>query len=185
MSRRYWVVFVRTLSSSPGTVTTTICEGSTISHAGHEQLARTAQLVALCASYGCKLLVLSTCESARLGGPVVDDGTILPADLIAFTFPVKTTTATQSIAVLFRELIQGQTVNEAMAAVRAIDIEDEYAFLNTVHVHRERARSLRITDAVPRLIGPPAPRCPGMEMALSTLNSVAHAKPNNTSCSRR
>jgi hypothetical protein len=34
---------------------------------GRNQLARTAQLVALCASYGCKLLVLCTCESARLG----------------------------------------------------------------------------------------------------------------------
>jgi hypothetical protein len=32
---------------------------------------RTARLVALCASYGCQLLVLSTCESARLGGPVM------------------------------------------------------------------------------------------------------------------
>ena len=57
---------------------------------GHDQLARTAQLVALCASKGCKLLVLSTCESARLGSPVVGHGTVLPADLIAFSFPVKT-----------------------------------------------------------------------------------------------
>jgi tetratricopeptide (TPR) repeat protein len=140
----------------------------------HGQLARTAQLVALCASYGCKLLVLSTCESARLGGPVVDDATILPADLIAFTFPVKTTTATQSIAVLFRELIQGRTVDEAMAAVRALDTEDEYAFFNAVHLHRRRARSLRITNAVPASAGPPAPRCPGMEQALSTVNAFAH-----------
>jgi hypothetical protein len=60
---------------------------------------RTAQLVTLCASYGCQVLVLSTCESARLGGPVIDDGTILPADLIAFSFPVRTTTAIQNIHV--------------------------------------------------------------------------------------
>jgi hypothetical protein len=71
---------------------------------------RTAQLVALCASYGCELLALSTCESARLGGPVVDDGTVLPADVIAFSFPVMTTTATQSIECLLREVIRGQTV---------------------------------------------------------------------------
>lgn len=140
----------------------------------HAQLARTAQLVALCASHGCKLLVLSTCESARLGGPVVDEATILPADLIAFTFPVKTTTATQSIAMLFQELVQGRTVDEAMAAVRALDTEDEYAFFNAVHLHRDRARSLRITGAVPPPNGPPAPRCPGMEQALSTVNSFAH-----------
>src|SRR5207253_5467662 len=89
---------------------------------------RTAHLVALCASYGCQLLVLSTCESARLGGPVIDDGTILPADLIAFSFPVKTTTVTQSIACLFQELVRGQTIADSMAAVRAIDTEDEYAF---------------------------------------------------------
>lgn len=142
--------------------------------ASHGQLARTAQLVALCASYGCKLLVLSTCESARLGGPVVDDGTILPADLIAFTFPVRTTTATQSIAVLFQELVRGRTVAEAIAAVRDLDSEDEYAFFNAVHLHRDRARSLRITNAVPPPVGPPAPRCPGMEVALSTLNAFAH-----------
>jgi len=140
----------------------------------HGQLARTAQLVALCASYGCKLLVLSTCESARLGGPVVDDGTILPADLIAFSFPVRTTTATQGVACLFQELVRGQTIAEAMAAVRAIDTEDEYAFFNAVHLHRDRARSLRIMDSVPPPVGPPAPRCPGMELALSTLNAFAH-----------
>jgi hypothetical protein len=34
---------------------------------GDDKLGRTAQLVALCASYGCKLLVLSTCESAVSG----------------------------------------------------------------------------------------------------------------------
>jgi tetratricopeptide (TPR) repeat protein len=141
---------------------------------GRDQLARTAQLVALCASKGCELLILSTCESARLGGPVVDDGTILPADLIAFSFPVKTATATQSIACLFGELVRGHTIANAMAAVRAIDTEDEYAFFNAVHLHRDRARSLRITDAVAPPVGPPAPRCPGMETALGTLNAFAH-----------
>ena len=61
-----------------------------------------------------------------------------------------------------------------MAAVRAIDTEDEYAFFNAVHLHRDRARSLRITGAVAPAEGPPAPRCPGMEMALGTLNAFAH-----------
>ena len=65
---------------------------------GDDGYIRTAEIVALCASCGCELLVLSTCESARLGGPVVDDGTVLPADVIAFSFPVMTTTATQSKA---------------------------------------------------------------------------------------
>ncbi len=77
---------------------------------GDGRRARTAQLVGLCASYGCKLLILSTCESARLGGPVVNEGAILPADLIAFTFPLDSTTATNSIACLFRELVRGRTV---------------------------------------------------------------------------
>jgi tetratricopeptide (TPR) repeat protein len=135
---------------------------------------RTAEIVALCASYGCELLVLSTCESARLGGPVVDDGTVLPADVIAFSFPVITTTATQSIECLLRGVIRGQTVDEAMAAVRAIDSDDEYAFFNAVHLHRSRARSLHISGAAPRQASAPATRCPGMEFALGWLNGYAH-----------
>jgi tetratricopeptide (TPR) repeat protein len=135
---------------------------------------RTAGIVALCASYGCELLVLSTCESARLGGPVVDDGTILPADVIAFSFPVMTTTATQSIECLLRGVIRGQTVDEAMAAVRAIDSDDEYAFFNAVHLHRSRARSLHISNVAPRPPGTPATRCPGMEPTLAWLNGYAH-----------
>lgn len=137
---------------------------------------RTAEIVALCASYGCELLVLSTCESARLGGPVVDDRTVLPADVIAFSFPVMTTTATQSIECLLREVIWGRTVDEAMAAVRAIDSDDEYAFFNAVHLHRSRARSLHIGDAAPREPGAPATRCPGMEFTLGWLNGYAHWK---------
>jgi tetratricopeptide (TPR) repeat protein len=135
---------------------------------------RTAEIVALCASYGCELLVLSTCESARLGGPVVDDGTVLPADVVAFSFPVMTTTAIQSIECLLRGVIQGQTVDEAMAAVRAIDSDDEYAFFNAVHLHRSRARSLHISNAAPRQLGAPATRCPGMEFTLDWLNGYAH-----------
>jgi tetratricopeptide (TPR) repeat protein len=142
--------------------------------AGRDQYLPTARLVALCASYGCQLLVLSTCESARLGGPVIDDGTILHADVIAFSFPVRTTTATRGLACLLQELVRGQPVDDAMAAVRAIDTEDEYAFFNAVHFHRGRARSLRITDAAPPPPAPPATRCPGMELALGTLNSFAH-----------
>lgn len=135
---------------------------------------RTADIVALCASYGCELLVLSTCESARLGGPVVDDGTVLPADVIAFSFPVRTTTATQSIEYLLQGVISGQTVDEAMAAVRAIDSDDEYAFFNAVHLHRSRARPLRIKNAAPRPPSAPATRCPGMESTLDWLNAYAH-----------
>src|ERR1051325_5450397 len=140
---------------------------------GEDKLARTAQLVAVCASYGCELLVLSTCESARLGGPVVDDGTVLPTDLIAFTFPVDTTTATESIGCLFQELVRGRTIGEAMSAARALDTEDEYAFFNAVHLHRDGAQSLQIANAPPQAC-PPAPRCPGMELALSTMNAFAH-----------
>jgi tetratricopeptide (TPR) repeat protein len=135
---------------------------------------RTADIVALCASSGCELLVLSTCESARLGGPVVDDGTVLPADVIAFSFPVMTATATQSIECLLREVIRGQTVDEAMVAVRAIDSDDEYAFFNAVHLHRSRARSLHIKNAAPRPPSAPATRCPGMESTLGWLDAYAH-----------
>ena len=135
---------------------------------------RTAEIVELCAFYGCELLVLSTCESARLGGPVVDDGTVLPADVIAFSFPVMTTTATQSIECLLSEVIRGRTVDEAMVAVRSIDSDDEYAFFNAVHLHRSRARSLHIGDAAPRQPGAPATRCPGMEFTLGWLNGYAH-----------
>jgi len=120
--------------------------------------------------------VLSTFESARLGGPVVDDGTVLPADVVAFSFPVMTTTATRSIECLLREVIRGRTVDEAMAAVRAIDSDDEYAFFNAVHLHRSRARSLHISDAAPRQPGAPATRCPGMEFTLGWLNGYAHWK---------
>ena len=120
--------------------------------------------------------MLSTFESARLGGPVVDDGTVLPADVVAFSFPVMTTTATRSIECLLREVIRGRTVDEAMAAVRAIDSDDEYAFFNAVHLHRSRARSLHISDAAPRQPGAPATRCPGMEFTLGWLNGYAHWK---------
>jgi len=96
----------------------------------NDQHLATARLVALCASYGCQLLVLSTCESARLGGPIIDDGTSLPADVIAFSFPVRTTTATNSIACFLREFVRGKTVDDSMAAARAIETEDEYAFFN-------------------------------------------------------
>ena len=144
--------------------------------AGNDGYIRTGQLVALCAAHGCRLLVLSTCESARLSGPVIDDGTILPADIIAFSFPVRTTTATQSLACLFQELVRGQTIDDAMAAVRAIDTEDVYGFFNAVHLHRGRARSLHVTGAPPPPPGPPATRCPGMEISLGTLNGYAHWK---------
>jgi tetratricopeptide (TPR) repeat protein len=139
-----------------------------------DRYVRTAEIVALCASYGCELLVLSTCESARLGGPVVDDGTVLPADVIAFSFPVRTTTATQSIEYLLRGVISGQAVDEAMAAVRAIDSDDEYAFFNAVHLHRSRARSLHIKNTAARPPSAPATRCPGMESTLDWLNAYAH-----------
>lgn len=135
---------------------------------------RTARLVALCASYACQLLIVSTCESARLGGPIIDDRTILPADLIAFSFPVRTSTAIQSLASFLHELVRGQPIDGAMATVRAMNTEDEYAFFNAVHLHRRHARSLHVTDAGPALPAPPAPRCPGMELALGTLNSFAH-----------
>jgi tetratricopeptide (TPR) repeat protein len=138
---------------------------------GHLQ---TARLVALCASYGCELLVLSTCESARLGGSVVGDGSVLPADVIAFTFPVRTTTATQSLECLLREVVRGQTIDDAMAAVRAISNDDEFSFFNTVHLHRSRARSLHVTAAARRRPGPAATRCPGMEFTLGWLNGFAH-----------
>jgi tetratricopeptide (TPR) repeat protein len=137
---------------------------------------RTADIVALCASRGCQLLVLSTCESARLGGPVVDEGTVLPADVVAFSFPVRTNTAIQSIECLLRELIEGQTVDHAMAAVRDIDSDDEYAFFNAVHLHRSRAKSLHIKDAAPKFPSAPASRCPGMESTLEWLNAYAHWK---------
>lgn len=135
---------------------------------------RTAQLVALCTSCGCQLLVLSTCESARLGGPVIDDATIIPADVIAFSFPVESATATQSLACLFKELVRGKAINDAMAALRAIDTVDVYTFFNAVHLHRVHARSPRVTHAAPPPASPAATRCPGMELALGTLNSFAH-----------
>ena len=61
-----------------------------------------------------------------------------------------------------------------MAAVRAIDTEDVYGFFNAVHLHRGRARSLHVTGAPPPPPGPPATRCPGMEISLGTLNGYAH-----------
>jgi hypothetical protein len=100
-----------------------------------DQYLPTSRLIALCASYGCRLLVLSTCESARLGGLVINNGTALPADLIAFSFPVRTTTATQSLACLFQELVRGRTIVDAMAKLRAIETDDDYAFFNVVHLH--------------------------------------------------
>lgn len=135
---------------------------------------RTARLVELFAFYGCQLLVLSTCESARLGGPVIDHEACLPADVIAFSFPVRTTTAIESLKCFLQQLAAGETVVDASAAVRAIESDDEYAFFNAVHIHRRRSRSLHVTDANPRPHGPPTTRCPGMELALGRLNSFAH-----------
>lgn len=122
---------------------------------------RTAEIVALCASYGCKLLVLSTCESVRLGGPVVDEGTVLPADVIAFSFPVMTTTATQSIECLLREVIRGRTIDDAMAAVRAIDMRRRVCLLQrrpspsesrkvTAHKRGGSKTARRASNPVPR-----------------------------------
>lgn len=138
-------------------------------------LLRASAFVAGIPSYGCELLVLSTCESARLGGHVIDDGTPLPADLIAFSFPVESATATQGLACLLEEIVRGKTIDEALASARAIDTEDEYAFFNTVHLHRKGARSLQLTNTTPPSPGPRATRCPGMESTLCMLNGVAHA----------
>ncbi len=106
---------------------------------------RTGQLVGLCALYGCELLALSTCESARLGGPIVDDGTPLPADVIAFSFPVRTTTATQSLACLLREVIRGQTIDDAMAAVRALDAKENQYFTSTIMTAAAKSTVLTVS----------------------------------------
>lgn len=138
-------------------------------------LLRASAFVAGIASYGCELLVLSTCESARLGGHVIDDGTALPADLIAFSFPVESTTATQGLACLLQEIVRCKSIDDAMASARAIDTEDEYAFFNAVHLHQKGARSLQLINTTPLSPGPRATRCPGMESTLCMLNGVAHA----------
>ena len=162
----------RISSSCPDTATTTTSEANT-TFSGTRRDLPTAQLVALCASYGCQLLVLSTCESARLSGPVIDDGTSFPQTSSRSRFPSgpqRQLGASRACS----GVVRGQTVDDAMAVVRAIDTEDEMLSSMPCTCIVDRARSLRITDAAPPPPGPPATRCPGMELALGTLNSFAH-----------
>jgi len=124
---------------------------------------------------------LWSCPRARVpawGGPVVDDGTILPADLIAFLVSGQNPqTATQSIACLFQEMVRGQTIAEAMAAVRRLSIlRTSMRFFNAgapaIATALDRCASW--TLCLPA-VGSPAPRCPGgWNSPLSTLNAFAH-----------
>jgi hypothetical protein len=72
----------------------------------------TRQLVRTAADLGCELLLLWTCESARLGVPLQfsDNTNEAPPDLISFTYPVSSGTAIRSIRVLFERLLAGDVL---------------------------------------------------------------------------
>ena len=140
----------------------------------HQGPIPTRRLAEWCAQYGCEILLLSTCEGGRFGGALLDGGSIMPRDVVSFTFPVKSRTATESVQRFLLELGRGCSVSEAMAAVRSIDTDDEFAFFNCVHLHRAKARSLHLPAATRRKNRRIATRCPGMELPLGTLNAFAH-----------
>jgi tetratricopeptide (TPR) repeat protein len=135
----------------------------------------TRQLVRTAADLGCELLLLWTCESARLGVPLQfsDNTNEAPPDLISFTYPVSSGTAIRSIRLLFERLLAGDSVDLAADAARGVDYRDSYAFFNLVHYHQTGKDFFRLTNVIQVGHQYRSLRCLDREFALTVLDVKA------------
>ena len=136
----------------------------------------TEELIALAGRFDCGLLLLWTCESARLGSGIVTTGTAkqLPADVITFTYPVRSDTAISAAQNFIRAIVRGQTCAEAVQSIRDQDTEDVYSFFNVVHYHASDEPDFRIDPTQYGSSSQSAPACRGREEDLFKLDLEAH-----------
>jgi hypothetical protein len=143
----------------------------------------TASLVRLAGLCGCQLLVLSTCEGARLSSSLALQGKsmYLPADVVSFTYPANSSTILDSLRVLIRALVAGKSSADAIREVRGIETDDEYAFFNIAHYHAINQPFFQFPQEMNLSSGlqtaPPAvrsPRCSGHEAELLGLDKIAN-----------
>jgi len=132
----------------------------------------TEELIALAARHGCGLLLLWTCESARLGSGIVTTGVgrRLPVDVISFTYPVRSDTAISAARNFISAIVQGQSSAEAVESIRDQDTEDVYSFFNVVHYHAGDNPYFQIDPTKYGSSSHSAPTCPGREEDLSMLD---------------
>jgi tetratricopeptide (TPR) repeat protein len=135
----------------------------------------TEELIALAGRHDCGLLLLWTCESARVGSGIVTTGVgkRLPADVISFTYPVRSDTAISAARNFISAIVNGQSSAEAVEAIRGRDTEDVYSFFNVVHYHAGGGPYFRIDPAQYGGSSHSAPSCPGREEDLSMLDLEA------------
>ena len=142
----------------------------------------TQMLIRTAADSGCELLLLWTCESARLGVPLQfsEDTNQAPPDLLSFTYPVLSGTAILAIRLLFERLLAGDAVDLAADAIRGVDYRDPYAFFNLVHYHQTGAQFFQLRNANPARHSHPTARCLGREFALTVLDVKARENRETT-----
>jgi tetratricopeptide (TPR) repeat protein len=136
----------------------------------------TRQFVHIAADAGCSLLLLWTCESARLGTALnlSTEELTSPPDLISFTYPVAGGTALEAIKLLLEKLTAGLPADEAAAATRDVDFLDSYAFFNLVHYHHAGRPFFQLNAAGEVSHSASAPLCEGREFALTVLDVKSH-----------
>lgn len=135
----------------------------------------THELIQSTADCGCRLLLLWTCESARLGVPLqfLEKSNDVPPDLISFTYPVSSRTAILAVRILFERLLAGEAIDLAADAVRGVDYRDSYAFFNLVHYHQTGMPFFRLRRVNGSRDSHHAGRCAGREFALTVLDVKA------------
>ena len=135
----------------------------------------TGELIALAARHDCGLLLLWTCESARLSSGIVTTGVgkKLPVDVISFTYPVRSDTAISAARNFISAIVEGQSSAEAVESIRDQDTEDVYSFFNVVHYHAGDAPYFQIDPTEYGSSSHSAPSCPGREEALLMLELEA------------
>jgi tetratricopeptide (TPR) repeat protein len=137
----------------------------------------TEELIALVARYDCGLLLLWTCESARLGSGIVTTGVgkKLPVDVISFTYPVRSDTAISAARNFISAIVRGQSSAEAVESIRDQDTEDVYSFFNVVHYHAGGVPYFQIDPTKYGRSSHSAPSCPGREEDLAMLDLEAYS----------
>jgi tetratricopeptide (TPR) repeat protein len=138
----------------------------------------TEELIALAGKYECGLLLLWTCESARLGSGIAITGTNerLPVDVVSFTYPVRSDTAIAAASQFIRAIVEGQTSARAVGAIRDLSTaEDIYSFFNVVHYHVGDHPFFQIDAKRCGISSHSAPACGGREEDLFILDHEAYA----------
>jgi tetratricopeptide (TPR) repeat protein len=138
----------------------------------------TKDLIALAGKYGSGLLLLWTCESARLSSGIVtpDAGNKLPVDVISFTYPVRSDTAISAARQILKLIIEGRSSAQTVEAIRGERSGDDvYSFFNIVHYHTGGEPFFEVDPAAYSGSSHSAPACPGREEDLLMLDSTAHS----------